>query len=196
MLLSKVKNVFSVIPILKTERLILRQMRVSDAGDMYEYSRIPEVSRYLLWSPHPNIAHTKAYLSYLQTQYKTGNHYDWAVVLRDSGKMIGTCGFAKIDSENNFAELGYVLNPLFWHKGYATEAAEAVIAFGFEQLLLNRIEARYMEENTESRRVMERLGMTFEGFRRKAVLIKGEYETVGICSVLKDEFVKRKSECL
>lgn len=194
MLLQKVKNMFSVIPILKTERLILRQMRVSDAGDMYEYSRNPAVSRYLLWSPHPNIAHTRGYLNYLQTQYKAGNHYDWAIVLRDSGKMIGTCGFAKIDSENNFAELGYVLNPLFWHKGYATEAAEAVIAFGFEQLLLNRIEARYMEENTESRRVMERLGMTFEGFRRKAVLIKGEYETVGISSILKDEFVKRKSE--
>ena len=196
MLLQRVKNLFSVIPILKTERLLLRQMRVSDAGDMYEYSCIPEVSRFLLWSPHPNVAHTKGYLDYLQTQYKAGNHYDWAVVLRDSGKMIGTCGFAKIDAENNLAELGYVLNPRFWHQCYASEAANAVIRFGFEELLLNRIEARYMEENIESLRVMERLGMRFEGFRRKAVLIKGKYETVGICSILKSEYENQKSECL
>ena len=108
LLLQRVKNLFSVIPILKTERLLLRQMRVSDAGDMYEYSCIPEVSRFLLWSPHPNVAHTKGYLDYLQTQYKAGNHYDWAVVLRDSGKMIGTYGFAKIDAENNLATLHVV----------------------------------------------------------------------------------------
>jgi ribosomal-protein-alanine N-acetyltransferase len=110
--------------------------------------------------------------------------------------MIGTCGFAKIDSENNLAELGYVLNPRYLHQGYATEAARSVIKFGFEELLLNRIEARFMEENIESLRVMERLGMTFEGFRRKAVLIKGKYETVGICSILKSEYENQKSECL
>ena len=195
MLLQKIKAFFSDIPILKTDRLILRQIRVEDAVDMYEYSCIPEVTRYLLWSPHPNLRHTKEYLEYLQTCYRAGGHYDWAIVLRDTGKMIGTCGFASIDKANNSAEIGYVLNPAYRHNGYALEAVRRVLQFGFGELLLNRIEGRFMEENLKSRRVMEGCGFTYEGLRRKAVMIKGNYETVGICAILKDEYEKQKSEC-
>lgn len=195
MVLEKIKNFFADIPLLKTERLILRQMRVGDTADMYEYSCIPEVSHYLLWSPHPHMRHTREYLNYLQTRYRAGDYYDWAVVLRDTGKMIGTCGFASFDKANNSAEIGYVLNPAYWHKGYAEEAVRRVLQFGFKELLLHRIEGRFMEENLKSRRVMERCGFTYEGLRRKAVMIKGNYETVGICAILKDEYEKQKSEC-
>ena len=98
--------------------------------------------------------------------------------------MIGTCGFTRFDPPNNSAEIGYVLNPAYRHMGIATEAASAIIRFGFNELLLHRIEARYMKGNDASRRVMERLGMSFEGEIREALYHNGEYKTVGICSII------------
>ena len=102
--------------------------------------------------------------------------------------MIGTCGFTRFELPHNSGEIGYVLNPEYHKKGYGTEAASRVMRFGFEVLKLNRIEARFMEHNAASLRVMEKAGMTFEGFHRKAMRIKGKYETVGYCSILRDEF--------
>ncbi len=179
---------FSSLPTLKTERLILRKMSPSDAEDMFEYAHLEEVTRYLLWSPHNSIAHTKEYLKYIKERYSVGDFYDWAVIDKEASKMIGTCGFTKIDAANNSAEIGYVLNPEYHRKGLAPEAAKAVIDFGFKVLGLNRIEARFIKGNTPSLRVMEKLGMTFEGYARQAALIKGEYHTIGTCCILKSEY--------
>jgi ribosomal-protein-alanine N-acetyltransferase len=187
-------RIFSHMPELQTDRLILRRMRLSDARDMYDYASRPEVTRYLLWSPHPDIYHTEDYLRYIATRYATGSFYDWAVILKKSDRMIGTCGFTTIDCPHDAAEIGYVLNPDHHGMGIATEAVEAVLAFGFEKLLLHRIEARFMEGNVASLRVMEKVGMHFEGYRRESMLVKGSYRTIGTCSILFDEYVRRKSE--
>ena len=180
-------------PILRTRRLILRRILKSDAADMYEYSSNPSVTRYLLWEPHESIKYTHRYLAYLQGRYKAGEFYDWAVVDRHSAKMIGTCGFTSFDFSNNSAEVGYVLNPAYWHRGIAAEALSEVLHFAFAILGLNRVEARYMTGNLESRRVMEKCGMQFEGIARGAVFAKGRYVSVGICSVLKSEYISELS---
>ena len=122
-----VYKIFGRIPTIETERLILRKMKPSDSRDMYEYSRLPEVTRYLLWEPHTNPSQTLDYLEYLQTRYRVGDFYDWAVVEKSRGKMIGTCGFTSLDFSNNAAEVGYVLNPAFWGKGLAPEALMRVM---------------------------------------------------------------------
>ncbi len=189
---EKLYKIFSDIPTLETERLILRAMRQQDAEDMYEYASRAEVTEFLLWNEHKSLAYTKEYLRYIESRYSVGDFYDWAVTLKDGGKMIGTCGFAKIDTVNNSAELGYVLNPDYHKKGIAKEAAETVIRFGFESLGLNRIEARFMEGNTPSLRVMEKLGMSFEGFARESVFVKGSYKTVGKCALLSKNFLERE----
>lgn len=189
---EKIYKIFSDIPTLKTERLVLRGLREYDADDMYEYASMSEVTEFLLWKEHKSLSYTKEYLKYIESRYSVGDFYDWAITLKESGKMIGTCGFAKIDTVNNLAELGYVLNPKYHKMGIATEAAEAVIRFGFEKLEFNRIQARFMEGNTPSLRVMERLGMTFEGFEREAVFVKGSYRTVGKCAILAKNFMKQE----
>ena len=177
-------EIFSNIPTIRTERLTLRALRELDAEDMFEYAKDPAVTRHLLWSEHKNLAFTKEYLAYVESRYALGDFYDWAITLTSSGKMIGTCGFTRIDTVNNAAEIGYVLSPAYHHMGIATEAASAVMKFGFETLSLHRIEAKFMEGNNASRAVMERLGMTFEGFERDAVFVKGRYVTVGKCARL------------
>ena len=180
-------------PAIRTERLLLRPMHVTDAMVMFEYASREEVTTFLLWSPHRTISYTRDYLRYIEDRYALGDFYDWAITLADSGKMIGTCGFTRLDLPHNSGEIGYVLSPDFHNLGYATEAASAVLKFGFEELCLNRLEARFMQGNDASLRVMEKLGMTFEGFHRDAMLVKGSYRTIGVAAILKDEFNAKKN---
>lgn len=189
---ESIKKIFSHIPVLETENLILRKIDLDDVTDFYEYAKEPSVTKYLTWSPHPDKAYTYDYIYYLRDRYKSGDFYDWAIVKKDSGKMIGTCGFTRFDYPNNSAEIGYVLNPDYHGLGIATEAAARVIRFGFEILGLNRIECKYIIGNNASRRVMEKNGMTYEGIRREGMMIKGMYRDIGICSILRSEYVCKK----
>ena len=187
-------NLFKRIPDLSTERLLLRKIRLNDAPDMFEYSKDPEVTKYLLWDPHPNVEHTRNYIDYLQDRYRDGKYYDWAVILKSSGKMIGTCGFSSILPEHRSAEVGYVLNPAFRGHGIAGEALSAVLDFAFRKMALNRVEAKCVAENASSERVMQKVGMTFEGVARSALLVKGEFRNIKIYSMLRSEYVRFKQK--
>lgn len=190
---NAVYQLFSHIPALETERLILRGMRVSDAEDMFAYAQHEPVTRYLTWTPHPNLKHTKEYLTYIGQRYRTGDFYDWAVVLKENGHMIGTCGFTAFDFLSDSAEIGYVLNPEYHGRGLATEAVREILRFGFETLSLHRIEAKFIEGNTPSLRLMQRVGMTLEGYAREALLVKGAYRTVGRCGILRREWEAQRA---
>ena len=190
---SKIYKIFSNIPLIETDRLILRRMMVKDYEDMYLYARRPDVTKYLTWKAHTSPMYTKEYLEYIATKYSLGEFYDWAVIDKREQKMIGTCGFTRFDFHSNSAEVGYVLNPEYWGKGYATEAVKAVVKFGFETIGVVRIEAKYMEGNTASLRVMEKVGMSYEGMMRSALLMENEYKNIGVCSILLDEYENMKS---
>ena len=190
---EKIYKLFSRMPTLTTERLLLRPMSTLDAYDMYEYSCREDLTEYLLWSPHPSVSYTRDYLAYVESRYATCDFYDWAVTLQSSGKMIGTVGFTKIDAPHNSAEIGYVINPEYHHLGLGFEAAERIVTFGFEKLELHRIEAKFMKGNDSSLHVMEKLGMTFEGYHRDSMLVKGSYRTIGYCSILKEEYEKNNA---
>ena len=186
-------RIFSNTPNLTTERFILRPMSLDDTDDMYEYAKNADVTKYLTWSPHPDKTYTFEYLAYIQTRYKAGEFYDWSIVCKDSGKMIGTCGFTRFDYKNDLAEIGYVINPRYQGQGVATEVVSRIITFGFENLMLNRIEARFIEGNNASRRVMEKNGMNFEGILRGSALIKGDYKNIGVCSILRKDFFENET---
>ncbi len=179
---------------LLTERLLLRKMARGDADDMYDYAQRADVTRYLLWDPHPNRVYTVRYLSFVQSRYRNGSFNDWAVVCRADGRMIGTCGFTRFDRENRSAEIGYVINPRYQNRGYATEAVREALRFGFGVLGLHRIEARYMLGNDASRRVMDKVGMTPEGISRDACFVKGRFVSVATCSILDDEYRRQFRE--
>ena len=185
---EELTRIFRDPPVIETPRLTLRRMLKRDSGDMYEYARDPEVSEYLLWQPHESENYTRRYLSYLQSRYRAGDFYDWAVVWREEDRMIGTCGFTKIVIDSNSAEVGYVLNREFWGRGIAPEAVRAVFRFAFDELRLHRVEAHYMLGNERSRRVMEKVGMKYEGAFRDSIYVKGRYVTVGVCSILENEY--------
>lgn len=187
---EKIKSIFSNIPTIETDRLILRRILPSDFRDMYEYSCSSVVTKYLLWKPHKSIEYTRQYSLYLQDRYRIGEFYDWAITVKGDGKMIGTVGFSAIDFNNNSAEIGYVLNESYWHHGYASEAIRAVLKFGFIRLEFDKISAKYMQKNSASRRTLDRCGFNFEKTVPRAIKRRFGYTDVSICSVLSTEFSK------
>ena len=179
------------IPTLTTSRLTLRALQVRDSADMYEYASCEDVTEYLTWEPHTDYAATVQYLAQVMYAYKKGSFYDWAVILKDKNKMIGTCGFTKFDYERQCGEIGYVINPAYWGMGIAPEAVSAVIQFAFEKLMLNEVEARYIAENGRSRHVMEKCGMTFRGIGSEPEIIRGKPRYIGVCSRINDNNEKK-----
>ena len=189
---DEILKIFKNPPILECDRIILRKMDRSFADDMFEYASNPAVTKYLTWDVHPNRRFSYNYLGYVNSRYRTGEFFDWAITMRDSGKMIGTCGFTRFNFSSYSAEIGFVLNPKYWGYSIAPEASRREIRFGFDTLELHRIEARYMENNIQSRRVMEKSGMTFEGIYRDMMLVRGQFVSVGVCSILRSEFNRNR----
>ncbi len=184
----KYRKIFSDLPIITTDRLVLRKIVPEDLYDMYEYACEPEVSRFLLWSPHLNIMETRGHIEYLQKQYRKSCCTDWGVALKTNNKLIGTCGFSTVDFHNNKAEIGYVLSNKYRGRGYMREAVRAVMDVGFNRLGLNRIEARILEGNVSSEKLAESVGMSKEGTLRRALFIKGVYKTFSYYAITEEDF--------
>lgn len=185
-------KIFSRIPTLETENLLFRSVKRSDLQDIHNYASNPKTSQFLLWEPHKNLQYTQEFIELVISRYKSGEYSDWALVHKKSGRMIGTCGFTKIDEENSIIEIGYVINPEFWGMGLATEAAKKITDFAFNVVGANRVEAKFMFGNDASLAVMKKIGMKFEGYQRDALFVKGKFRTIGIASILKREYELNK----
>lgn len=184
----KIKEVFTNIPLIETENLLLRKIVPEDAGDMFRYSSREDVTEYLTWSPHKTPEETARYIKLLQKKYIQGAFWDFGVVEKESGKMIGTAGFTSFEIDTNLAEIGYVISPEFSGRGYATEATCAVMKFGFAVFDVDKICARYIDGNAASERVMQKLGMSYVTTYKNSFYIKNTYKTVHEYAVTKKEF--------
>ena len=181
------REIFSQLPALNTDRLVLRKMKLSDARDLFAYARDPEVSRHVLWSTHTSLRESRQFLRAARRQYRRGQPCSWAITLKDSGRMIGTIGFMWLNTDWLSAEIGYSLSREYWNRGIMTEALRAVIAFGFDTLRLQRIEAQHTLDNPASGRVMQHAGMQYEGTLRQRVKNKGKYEDVKLFAILRTD---------
>jgi len=184
-------DIFAHLPTILTPRLTLRPVRMSDAEDLYEYSRDPEVARHVLWDAHRSIHQTREYIRYLLRQYRSCAPSTFVIALRDTGKVIGTIGFMWIQPENRSAEVGYSLSRTYWNRGYMSEALRAIVEFGFMKLNLNRIEAQHECDNPASGHVMAHAGMKHEGTLRQRLYNKGRFVDVDVYAIIRSDFVKK-----
>ena len=192
----KIKEIFANIPRLETERLILRRIKESDYLDIYEYSSDIEVTKYLTWYPHTSVKETKDYTNYLQKRYDSGKFFDWGLIYKEDGKFVGTCGFTSINLNKNTCEAGYVLSKKYWGMGLVPEALECVMEFAFNYFKFDRVEARYLDGNANSKRVMQKSGMVLEKIDYNILHVKGEYKTVYTYYITKEMFEYRKNQKL
>ncbi|MBY6037608.1 GNAT family N-acetyltransferase [Fictibacillus nanhaiensis] len=187
-----IQDIYSDLPRLETERLILRKITPGDINDMYEYGSDPEVAKYVTWQTHGTLSDTKEFIDFVLRNYDKGEIAPWGIEYKENGKMIGTIDFVTWQPHHKSAEMGYVLSREYWGMGITTEAAEELISFGFQNMDLIRIQARCFIENIGSERVMEKVGMSYEGTVRKAMLAKGDHRDLKVYSVLKEEFARIK----
>lgn len=181
------QGIFAHLPTLETDRLILRPMKMSDARDMYAYASDREVSRHVLWDAHTSIFQTRRFLRAAIRQYRQGLPGSFAIALKESGRMIGTIGFMWVNVDHQSAEVGYSLSRDYWNQGLMTEALRRVIAFGFDDLRLNRIEAQHDTENPASGKVMAHVGMIYEGVMRQRLKNKGRFVDVACYAILRSD---------
>jgi|JI10StandDraft_1071094.scaffolds.fasta_scaffold706163_1 ribosomal-protein-alanine N-acetyltransferase len=150
---------------IETERLILRELQMSDLKDWFEMDSDPEVHKYLGNQPVKNMAQIENAFHSIQQQYIDNGIGRWATIEKSSGNFIGWSGLKFINEKGNnhikFYDVGYRLNPKFWGKGYATESCKASLEFGFNILNLHEIIGIANEKNKASRRVLEKCGLKF-----------------------------------
>ncbi len=159
---------------LETDRLILRRFTVSDAPAMYRnWASSKDVARFLTWEPHKNAEETEALLKEWVKAYDAPDCYNWAIALKPEGKLIGNISVVHLYPEAACAVLGYCIGERWWGSGYMPEAGGAVLQYLFETVGVNRVAANHDIANPKSGRVMQKLGMRYEGTLRQQGYARG-----------------------
>lgn len=172
-----------VTPILRAARLVMRPYSDADIPELMPLIGAREVAATTLRIPHPySLADAEEFVRRsMEDQVRV------AITLADSGKLVGGVGL-RLDDGHNRAELGYWIGMPYWGNGYATEASQALIEYGFRELKLERIYASHTTNNPASGNVLRKLGMKYEGCQRKHIVKWGEYLDLELYGLLRQDY--------
>ena len=162
-------------PVLETERLILRRLTLEDAEDMFEYFSKDEVTEYYDLYTFKGIDEAEKLIQDFNKCFENKKGIRWAIQLKDSSKMIGTCGYHNWAHEHFKIELGYELNPLYWRQHYMEEAIAAILPYAFSEMNIHRVEAFTDPDNLASERLLLKLNFKEEGLLKDFFFEKGRF---------------------
>ncbi len=177
----------------ETQRLILRHWRESDAEDLYEYAKDPLVGPIAGWPPHTSAENSREIIKGVLSAPET-----YAVVLKDTGKPVGSIGLmvgkqSNLDIGCDEGEIGYWLGVPYWGRGLIPEAVRAIIKYGFENLRLTKIWCGYFEGNDKSRRVQEKCGFRYHHTNKDVELpLMGDVRTEHVTCLTKEDWLKNR----
>ncbi len=189
-----ISDVFGDLPTLTTNRLCLRRLTHADLPDIFAYTSDPAVAHYIRRPLHHTLTEAQDYLTTFLDAYQRGEVAPWGIEHQHDQKIIGTCGFLYWNVEHARAEVYYALAQTYWGHGYMPEAVDAVLNFGFAAMQLNRIDGVCWVQNTASARVLEKVGMHFEGILRQFIFVKGAFRDLRWYSILHHEYLHRHSD--
>ena len=150
---------------IESDRLVLRPFRADDAQDIFEYASDPDVTRYMDWPTHQTINTAREWINFTLAARASGDEYTWGITTAERPERImGAIGCRRVDFKVSF---GYVLGKPYWGRGYATEAAGAVVDLLSRQSVVQRIWATCDVDNAASANVLKKVGCTLEGTLRK-----------------------------
>jgi RimJ/RimL family protein N-acetyltransferase len=172
-----------------TERLVLRDYEANDWPAVLAYQNDKRYFRFYPWAERTE-AEVRAFVQiFLDWQAEQPRRkFQFAITLPSDGRLIGSCGIRRKNENDWEADIGYELAPQYWGQGFATEAAAAIVRFGFRELDLHRISSWCIAENITSARVLERLGMRLEGQLRENDYFKGRWWDVLLYGLLENEW--------
>jgi [ribosomal protein S5]-alanine N-acetyltransferase len=176
---------------LETSRLILRDFVQSDWQGIHSYASDPEVVRYLPFGPNTE-DDTKNYLQIEIKAHRKRNrqHFALAIALKEDKQFIGTCRISITDPNKSEGSIGFSLIREFWGQGYATEASQKLLEFGFQELKLHRIFATCDPRNNLSARVLVKIGMRQEGYLKEYELKKGEWQDRLLYAIIEKDWIQ------
>ena len=178
---------------IETERLILRRFEYSDCGSVFaNWASDEEVQKMYSEPVYSTPEAVKGLLDKYISAYEKEDCYRWAVIERKSGQCIGQIAYFLVDSKNHLAEIEYCIGQQFQCRGFATEAAKAVIDFGFRNMNLHKVQICTKTINAPSKRVIEKCGLTYEGTLRDYFYMDGKYVGRLYFSILRDEYENRE----
>lgn len=178
---------------IETDRLILRKFTVGDVDAAFRnWTSDENVTEFLRWPTHANIAITERVLNSWIAGYERVNFYQWAIMLKVSDEPIGTISAVDIDEQTEKVHIGYCIGSQWWHCGYTSEALSAIIPFFFEQVGVKRLESQHDPGNPNSGSVMKKCGMVYEGTLRKADWNNRGIVDACIYSMLASEYFSKK----
>jgi len=154
---------------LETDRLILRRFTVDDAESVFNnWASDDEVTKYLTWSTHQSIDVSREYMDFCVRGYADLSFYQWGIVLKGTEELIGTISVVEVIDVIDSLELGWVIGRKYWGNGYTAEAAVKIIDYLFDRVGANRIWAGHDVNSPNSGRVMQKIGMKYEGILRQS----------------------------
>ncbi|MCA0987159.1 GNAT family N-acetyltransferase [Guptibacillus algicola] len=177
-------------PVIETERLVLREVTSKDAPDMLVYLSDPDVVKHMGLEPFQSIDDALDEIKWYKSIYEEDTGVRWVLSLKSTEKVIGSCGFLNRHPKHKRAEIGFELSKDFWGKGYASEALEAVVAYGYHELELERIEALIEPDNLPSQKLVEKHGFMKEGVLRHYEYTCGKFDDLAMYSMLRGEYFK------
>jgi len=178
-------QVFQEFPLLSTRRLLLRQIALSDAPEIFRMRSNGLVNRFIARENMEDLKDAELLVERTRHAYEQQQGIGWAGVLKGSHTIIGTCGFNKIDPINLRAETGGELSVAQWGKRIALEAVTAIIDFGLNELNLHSIEAKVSPDNRGAIALLEYLGFIKEGHFRDRILFGGRFSDMAIYTLIK-----------
>ena len=175
---------------IRTERLLLRPYARADVDALYAYQRLPEIHRYLYTEPRsrPEIEALVAERADARALAEAGQALALVVDLAQTSELVGDCMLFWHSQEHQQGEVGYVFNPAYQGRGYATETVGALLRLGFDGLGLHRITGRLDARNVASARVLERVGLRREAHLMENEFVKGEWTDELIYAILRREW--------
>lgn len=174
---------------LPTDRLILREFVPADWSAVLAYQRDLRYLRYYEWTERtPGDVQRFVQMFLDQQEEQPRRKFQLAIVLKDTGQLIGNCGIRKAAVTSHEADIGYELSPHHWGHDYATEAARAIVQFGFAELKVHRIWAWCIADNVASARVLEKIGLKLEGRLRDKEYFKGRWWDTLMYGILENEW--------
>lgn len=168
--------------IINTERLLIRKFKEEDWHKVYEYTSNPVVMKYI---PEGVLTEEEAKSFVSKNSGETAEKFP--VIFLEKNELIGHIEFHPYFGNHTY-EIGWVFNPKYFNKGYASEAAKAVLKYGFEEMKLHRVIATCQPENPASYRVMEKIGMRREGYHKKCIPHGNEWWDEYYYAILEDEW--------
>lgn len=183
---------FLIFPALETERLILRQVRLADAEDIFALRGDYAVTKLNFGSSYKTIDEARHLIIWMQDGFDIASHMRFGITLRGEDRVIGLIGFNHFAFDDRRSSIGYDLRQSYWGRGIMPEALGALLTFGFGQIGLNRIEAGCSIMNLSSQRVLQKCGFTYEGRQREQYYYDGSYYDLLLWSLLRREWDMRR----